>query len=212
MPTPEQVLGGLGEIANTWRWLAVAWHVYFAVLVVGLVLGVRPSTRVSGTLVVVPLLSVGVLAWGSGNSFNGIVFALVGVLLLAISARLGNARVAIASPWASVPGMVMVAFGWIYPHFLEARSFVAYLYSAPTGLIPCPTLSAVVGFGLLLGGMGSRLWAWVVAVMGLFYGIFRAVRVGVSLDWVLSAGAVWLVVVGSRFRRGIQVASPGVSS
>lgn len=209
MPTPEQVLSGLGEVANTWEWLAVAWHVYLAVLVLGLVLGVRPSRRASGILVTLPLLSVSALAWRSGNPFNGSVFALVAVLLLAVSVRLGNTRAAVAPPWASVPGAVMVAFGWIYPHFLEAGSLAPYLYSAPTGLIPCPTLSAAVGFGLLLGGLGSRRWTWVVGVTGLFYGIFGAARLRVSLDWVLTAGALWLIVVSFTLRRGVQAAGPG---
>lgn len=67
MPTPEQVLSGFREIASTWRWLAIAWHAYLAVLVVGLVLGVRLSRRVTGILVALPLLSVSALAWRSGN-------------------------------------------------------------------------------------------------------------------------------------------------
>jgi len=80
MPTPEQVLSGLREIANTWRWLAIAWHAYLAVLVVSLT--------------------------------------------------------------------------------------------------------------------------------GVFYGVFGAVRLGVSLDWVLAAGAVWLVVAPLVLKRGMRAADP----
>ena len=195
MPTPQQVLNGLGEIAGTWTWLAVIWHAYIAVLVVGLVLGVRPPRRLGGILVGLPLLSVSGLAWWSGNPFNGIVFGLVGVLVLAISGRLGESRVAIAAPWAWVPGVVMVVFGWVYPHFLEKTSLGLYLYSAPLGLIPCPTLSVVVGLGLVSGGFGSRGWTLAVGITGLFYGLFGAVRLGVSLDWVLVAGALRLLLL-----------------
>ena len=202
MPTPEQILGGLREIANAWRWLAVVWHAYLAVSVVGLALGVRPSKRVSGILVVLPLLSVSALSWKSGNPFNGTVFGVLGVVLLVMSARLGEGRVVVAAPWASVPGAVMVAFGWVYPHFLETTSFVPYLYSAPLGLIPCPTLSVVVGLGLLLGGLGSRAWTLIVGLTGLSYGVFGAMRLGASLDWVLAVGALRLVMLGWGMKGG----------
>jgi hypothetical protein len=209
VPIPEQILNGLGEIATTWRWLAVIWHAYLAVLVIGLALGVRPPRRVSGILVGLPLLSVSALAWWSGNPFNGSVFGLVGVLVLAISARLGETRVIVAPPWAWVPGVLMVIFGWLYPHFLKATSFVAYLYSAPLGLIPCPTLSMVVGLGLLMGGFGSRGWTLIVGITGLFYGLFGTVRLGVSLDWVLVVGALWLVLMARGLKRVDQGVNPG---
>jgi hypothetical protein len=50
MPTPEQMLSDLHEIANHWPRLAVLWHGYFAVLAVGLLLGVHPSKRRAGIL------------------------------------------------------------------------------------------------------------------------------------------------------------------
>ena len=50
MPAPEQILNGLRTIANQWQILAILWHVYFGVLAVGLILGVRPSKRVGGVL------------------------------------------------------------------------------------------------------------------------------------------------------------------
>jgi hypothetical protein len=102
----------------------------------------------------------------------------------------------------------MVVFGWIYPHFLETTSFVPYLYSAPLGLIPCPTLSMVVGLGLILGSFGSRGWTFTVGVVGLFYGLFGAVRLGVSLDWVLVVGALRLVLLVREVKRVDRTATP----
>jgi hypothetical protein len=169
---------------------------------------VHPPRRLGGILVGLPLLSVSALAWWSGNPFNGTVFGLVGVVVLAISARLRGSRVVVAGPWASVPGLIMVVFGWIYPHFLETTSFVPYLYSAPLGLIPCPTLSMVVGLGLILGSFGSRGWTLTVGVVGLFYGLFGAVRLGVSLDWVLVVGALRLVLLVREVKRVDRTATP----
>src|SRR3954466_6091379 len=53
-----------------------------------------------------------------------------------------------------------------FPHVLGARS---YLVASPMGLIPCPTISLVIGVSLLLGGFESPRWTAAVAIVGLFY-------------------------------------------
>jgi hypothetical protein len=189
MPTPEEILAGLSAIANAWRLLSVLWHGYFTVLVLGLVLGVRPTRRVAGVLLAFPLLSVSILAWVHANPFNGAFFALTGIALLAIAARLAPEDVKVAPRWLTVLGASMIGFGWVYPHFLDNATPIAYLYAAPTGLIPCPTLSIVIGFTLTLGGLRSRPWCLVLTTVGLFYGVFGAGWLGVRIDWVLCLGA-----------------------
>jgi len=198
MPTSDQILSGLGAIANGWRLLAILWHAYFAVLALGLVAGARPSRRVAGILLGLPLLSVGALAWGAGNPFNGSFFTLSGVALLAIAVRLPPLRIELARWRSSVPGALMFAFGWGYPHFLDTPSWVPYLYAAPTGLIPCPTLSIVIGLALIVRGLGARGWSALLAATGLFYGVFGALGLGVTLDWALAAGALVLLLTAFR--------------
>ena len=88
----------------------------------------------------------------------------------------------------------MIAFAWIYPHFLEGLSPGTSLWAAPMGVIPCPTLSLVIGFALLFDGFGSRSWSLILAGVGLFYGLFGAARLGVVLDVVLVGGASALLV------------------
>jgi hypothetical protein len=193
MPTAEQILAGLHDIANGWRGLAILWHAYFAVLGVGLVMGARPSRRLSGLLLSLPLLSVSALAWLAGNPFNGTIFALAGIVLLALASRLPRAKIQCAPSWAAIPGLLMFAFGWYYPHFVETSSYATFLYAAPTGLIPCPTLSIVIGFALVTDGLGSRAWSLVLAATGILYGIFGAVGLGVMMDWILVAGAILLL-------------------
>ncbi len=194
MPASEFILGGLGEISNTYRPLALIWHLYLVLIALGLIAGRRMSRRLMGVLLTLPLLSVSVLAWMTANPFNGALFASGGIALILISVRMKRERVAIAPPWMVVSGAIMLLFGLVYPHFLEGLWPLAYIYSAPTGLIPCPTLSALIGFSLITGCLGSRVWAVVLGAMGLFYGFFGAVRLGVALDWVLIAGAVNLVL------------------
>jgi len=194
MPTPDEILRGLRDIANTWRILAIFWHVYFGLLAVLLLQGARPPRNVAGVLLGLPLLSVSGLAWIHGNPFNGTVFAVSGIALIALSTRrLSHDRVRVAPWWAAAGGALLFAFGWVYPHFLDTSSFLPYLYSAPMGLIPCPTLSVVIGSALILGGLGSRAYSLVIGVTGIFYGLFGSVRLGVLIDWVLLFGALTIV-------------------
>ncbi len=195
MPTPEQILNGLHTIANQWQWVAVLWHIYFALIAVGLVGNLRPSKRLGGILLGLPLLSVSVLAWSAANPVNGTLFALAGVALLAIALRFPGERVDIAPFWGMSAGVLLFLFGWLYPHFLDTNSITPYFYAAPTGLVPCPTLSIVIGLSLVLGGFNSRAWSLVLGVTGLFYGLFGALRLGVAIDWVLVVGALLTVLV-----------------
>jgi hypothetical protein len=195
MPAPELILEGLSNIANQWWLLAAAWHAYFAVLIIGLILGVRPAKRVAGILLALPLLSVSVLAWMAANPFNGALLGLAGVALIVLAFRLPDERIKIAPLWVVVAGALMFVFGWVYPHFLDTFPVFAYLYAAPTGLVPCPTLSIVIGLALIAGGLDSRLWTSVLAATGLFYGLFGALRLGVTIDIVLLLGALAALVV-----------------
>jgi hypothetical protein len=190
MPTPEEILAGLSTIANDWRLLAILWHGYFAVLILGLAAGLRLKERLFGVLLAVPLLSVSALAWIHGNPFNGLLFAFTGILLLGIAARLRQEDGGISPMRLTVPGAFLIVFGWVYPHFLNDTGLLAYLYSAPTGLVPCPTLSIVIGFTLVLRGLRSRAWCLVLCAAGLFYGAFGAGRLGVTIDWILFVGAL----------------------
>jgi hypothetical protein len=171
MPTSEQILLGLRDVANNWGPLAIFWHAYFLVFAMILIVGIRPPKRIAGLLLSLPLLSVSLAAWASSNPFNGIVHALIGILFIYFSTRLPSEKVWMAPPWIIIPGILLLLFGWIYPHFLEASSFLPYLYSAPTGLIPCPTLSIAIGLFLILDGLGSRALALILGLSGLFYGM-----------------------------------------
>ena len=208
MPSAHEILQGLSTAANTWTFLAVFWHAYFAALLVPVLLGWRPSQVVVGTLLASPLASVSVLAWVVGNPFNGAIFALLFVALMALILRRPLRRMELTSPAWIVIGAALFVFAWIYPHFLEGRPLYSYLYLAPLGLIPCPTLSMMIGMTILLGGVDSRAWTLVVGAAGIFYGIFGSLRLGVTIDWALTAGALCLLAQGvQRIRRGREGAT-----
>jgi hypothetical protein len=87
---------------------------------------------------------------------------------------------------------------------------LTYLYASPTGLIPCPTLSAVVGVGLVVEGLGSRGWSLILVGGGILYGLFGWLRLGVGMDAVLLVGALTLAVAARvRFGRGSGEPSGG---
>jgi len=88
----------------------------------------------------------------------------------------------------------MFLFGWGYPHFLDSSSFLPYVYSAPTGIIPCPTLSIVIGSALILDGLGSRILSLMLGMSGILFGITGVVQLGVSIDVVLLGSIVILIL------------------
>jgi len=194
MPSPDEILAGLAGIANQWRSLAIAWHAGFAALVVALIAGWRPSTRLAGFLLTTPLLSVSALAWASGNPFNAVAFALLALVLITVAWRLSGDPIHVASPPLVAAGAAALAFGWTYPHFLDTGSSIAYAYAAPLGLIPCPTLSAVIGLSLILGAFRSSAWSAALTIAGLLYGAIGVFRLGVTLDYGLLAAVAVLGV------------------
>ena len=194
MPSDGDILDGLKAIANQWTAIAMFWHAYFGMFAVQMLLAYRPRKRFFTLLVSAPLVCVSVLAWRSGNLFNAAAFGALPILLFAVSLRQPSERVAVASRVWVFLGIVMFAFGWTYPHFLETEALWPYLYSAPTGLIPCPTLSIVIGLALIVRGLDQVLWPALLGIAGAFYGFFGAIRLGVSIDGVLIFGSVCLLV------------------
>ena len=202
MPSPDAVLAGVSAIANEWRSVAMAWHVLLAALMAAFVAGWRPSSRRLGWLLCPPFASVSAMAWLAGNPFNGLMFALLAVLLAALARRLPRAPIRLAPSSFVVTGSLLVAFGWTYPHFLRTESWSDYLFAAPFGLIPCPTLAVTIGVTLLFDELRRSRWAVVVSAAGVAYGVIGVVWLGVVLDVGLLVGAVILGVTATTRVRG----------
>lgn len=71
----------------------------------------------------------------------------------------------------------------------------SYLYASPAGLIPCPTLSLLIGLALLFNGFGSQTLTVTFAVAGLFYGLFGFLRLSVTSDIILAIGSAILLIM-----------------
>jgi hypothetical protein len=197
---PDDILAQLTAIANDGMAVAVAWHAALALVLVLLARGWRPSRMQAMALLALPIASVSVAAWIHGNPVNGSLFALLALALPVIGAAAPTGRVAAGPAWSSATGAAMITFGWVYPHFLVGHPTVAYLWAAPVGLVPCPTLSVVIGFVLLGGGLGTRVGPGLLAAVGLLYGVMGIVVLGVVLDLGLVIGAGALAVMALRAR------------
>ena len=208
MPSSQEIVEQLTRATNTWQAVASAWHVLLGAFLVSLVYGWRPQKRLVGTLLVLPLLSVSIIARWSRNPFNGGVFAALAMTIAALATGLHAERISIAPPRLVWPGATLIGFGWIYPHFLEGQAWWPHLYATPLGVMPCPTLATTIGISLVLGAFGSRAWAAVLALAGIFYGAVGVFRLGVTIDIALLVGAMVL----SRVAFGVPATKPPTKS
>jgi len=92
----------------------------------------------------------------------------------------------------------------VYPHFIQPSSVLGYLYAAPAGLIPCPTLSILIGLALIYDCFGSRSLSILLIIFGLFYGVFGVFKLKVLIDVFLLFGAMMLLVRHISIRSSTQ--------
>lgn len=210
MPSPTDILAGLTTIANQAMAVAIGWHIVLAAIIIALLRGWRPSHLIGCALIALPLFSVGAFAFAAGNPFTAIVMVAAALALIVLPAyHEEDAPVTGAPAGLRLLGIAAIAFGWVYPHFLTG-SPMAYLYAAPFGLVPCPTLAIAVGFALLGHASEHRAWNLVLAGVALFYAAFGIFRLGVTLDLGLAVPAVVLVATQVPHRRHSAIASSTV--
>ena len=194
MPKTEEIINGLQSIVNDYSTFAIIWHAVFYFLMAGLIAKWQPSNKLFGILLCLPLISVSVFAWLSGNPFNGILFFIITILIFIFGLKTSNQPIHISQAPFMVIGILMIVFGLVYPHFINSSSFLKYFYASPVGLIPCPTLSILIGFLLLYNGFSSQSITITFIAFGLFYGIFGVLKLAVYLDIFLILGSITLLV------------------
>jgi hypothetical protein len=195
MPHASDIVAGLTAVANDNLGTALVWHVLLGGAAASIVMGWRPSQRTVFVLLSGLPVSVSGFAFQYGNPFNGIVFALLTGLLLLNGIRTDAVVLKRQSRVAMAIGSGLLAYGWVYPHFLQSQPIFTYAFAAPTGLIPCPTLAILTGVTVLLRSGLTCNWSIVLGMAGLFYGAFGVVRLGVWLDVGLLGGALYLLTL-----------------
>jgi hypothetical protein len=194
MPKPEEILTGLQKIVNDYSSIAIIWHIVFYALIAALLFKWLPTNRLLAFLICLPVLSVAILAFIAGNPFNGVLFTVLGLVTIFFGLKASDQPVLTSQMVFLIIGILMVAFGLLYPHFVNSGSVVKYLYASPAGLIPCPTLSVIIGLLLIYNGFDSRPLMLVFIIFGLFYGVFGVLKLAVYLDLFLILGTLALLV------------------
>lgn len=194
MPKTQEIISSLESIANDYLAVAVFWHIALYILLAFLLAKWEPSNKIFSVLLCLPLFSVAMFAWIAGNPFNGVLFLAAGILIFIFGLRTSPEPIAMSSAPFMVIGVLMIIFGLVYPHFIRTDSFITYFYATPLGLVPCPTLSLLIGFMLLYNGFGSNAMTITFIIFGLFYGIFGVLKLGVHLDIGLILGTAGLLV------------------
>lgn len=187
----SEILAGLTLIANRAEGIAIFWHIALAALAAATLLGWQPSRRTLALGLSAPLSSVALCALYYGNPFNALMFGVSALAAGLLAYRSPAEPLSAASGWTRVLGGTLVVFAWFYPHFLEGPG-VKYLYAAPLGVLPCPTLSAAIGITLLSNGLIGGSWSRLLASLGVFYAVFGVLRLGVTIDLMLLVGALGL--------------------
>lgn len=194
MQKSEEIINGLIAIVNEYSTIAMIWHAAFYILIAALMAKWRPSNKIFGLLISLPLLSVAILAWTGGNPFNGTVFSIAAILILIFGFKADGQPINYSQLIFMIAGILMILFGLVYPHFINPDSIIKYLYASPAGIIPCPTLSVIIGFLLLCNGLGSHSITMTIIVLGLFYGLFGVLKLAVYLDLFLLFGSITLLI------------------
>lgn len=211
MTSVEQILSGLQSIVTEYSIVAIIWHAFFYFFLAALVLKWSPSNKASGILLCLPFISVSVFAWLAGNPFNGSLFAIGAILIFIFGLRASDQNIKTSPLIFFLCGIVMVSFGLIYPHFINPDSFLAYFYASPAGLIPCPTLSIVIGLALIFNGFGSKPISLVLITFGLFYGVFGVLKLKVFIDFILVCGTLALLIKYMSSNRVLKAHIPETS-
>ncbi|MGE5457459.1 MAG: hypothetical protein ACM3RX_03815 [Methanococcaceae archaeon] len=204
MTSTEQILSGLQNIVNEYSFFAIIWHILFYILFAALIFKWKPSNITLSVLLCLPLISVSALAWIIGNPFNGSLFVFAATLLFIFGMKAPVRSIETSRPVFFLSGIIMVIFGIVYPHFIQPASVLGYLYSSPAGLIPCPTLSILIGLALLFDGFGSRSLSLLLIIFGLFYGLFGVLKLKVLIDLFLLFGTLMLLVKYVSVTSGFQ--------
>lgn len=208
MPSASEILKALALLANKYIIAAIAWH---AVLLLFLLLLLfakqKPSTHFAGYFLSLPLFSVSIFAWQIGNLFNGILFLIAGAVLLFLTAK-NKADKVVINPniWFRTVGSIIFLSGFFYPHFLE-QGLWNYLYAAPVGLVPCPTLLTITGLVLVFDTRQLKSWFVVLTLLDVFYGVFGVAKLKVNLDIILIAGAMILclqIILMASFEKKLR--------
>jgi len=195
MPSSDDILKSARFLANNYLYVAIVWHllIYFF-LFLCVFSRFQLSGSSLGSLVSLALLSVSFFAWQVNNPVNGTVFLSAGILLLFFSFKEKRGDLFYNPSFLlRATGIVVLFLGLIYPHFLGPQ-FLVYLYAAPIGILPCPTLLIATGLSMIFVSGRSRKRLIVLLMLDILYGLMGVFWLHVYLDIILLIASAGLLV------------------
>lgn len=190
----ELILNYIGTVAGKYIFLNIALHIACYAAIILLLLPKFRHKRVVWNSVTAGLFtSVAVIAILNGNPFNFGIFAIAAGFAVWELIKGRNVVETLFSPAytlrMNIRNAVLLAvslFGLVYPHFVDAHPALMPLLS-PIGIIPCPTLTFVLGIANIIYPKVNRPLYTALAVLGAFYGVTGVFMVNVYIDIPLMA-------------------------
>lgn len=176
----------LEMVANQDMTLNLVMHLIVLTALLALFLVKNASARrmVFEASIWVLLVSVTIRGIGYGNPFHAVTFGLLGIvafvhlILNQDEVKPGDNRLQTAVSF------LFILCGLWYPEFVNKEGAAMLLFS-PVGVIPSPTLLAVLGLNTLVYRGSGRLQYGFTILMGLVYGIIGTFILKVHLDIML---------------------------
>ncbi len=189
---PASIMNAIKTSANACLALNLVMHllVIGTLLALFLVPGSRTRRYVFDTAILALSVSVATISILGGNPFNMAVFGIIAIIS-AIELVRGMNQVNVPRLSANtIVGFLFVLTGFWYPEFVKASPLLMPVVS-PLGAIPCPMFLVMLGMLTLCIPHVNRLQFVTTAALGLFYGITGVLQLGVYLDLVLLAAALY---------------------
>lgn len=207
MISPSEVLARLYYQADIFWGLAILHHLLFGAVLGLIVQGNRRPGRALTTLSFASMaFSVFYVSLSAELTFPAVAFLVLLFCLIYDSAHpltdwsMGRHH----PPWFRKTVWVLVAWAWVYPKYLPA--WWAAPIASPLGVLPSPTLLAFLAMLGLAFPQSNRLVHWAAASVGLIWGLYCVIGMGVWMDLplvLLAAHGIWVLWRSVRAAGGI---------
>lgn len=183
------ILNYINSVAGKYPILSIALHLMVIALTILLFIPAFKQKRFmfNGVLALL-CTSVAVIASINGNYFNGGFFViLLGFVFIEFFRRRNEIETVFFGrhTWGenvkNAFCFAMILLGLLYPHFVNV-SPVLFIFLSPLGIIPCPTLTVVMGLLNLFYPRVSKGVYTAATLMALFYGITGVFLLQVYMD------------------------------
>lgn len=205
----EVILTYIQMVAGKYPVISILLHILILALIIALFLPGFKQKRIAfnGVLMVI-FASVASVALINGNPFNGLFFSILTIFAVVELFRRRNeitvpalTSVDRSTAIRNLLCLAAVFVGILYPHFVNV-SPAMLLFFSPMGVIPCPTLTVILGLlNLYYPKINKGLYT-VVTIAGMFYGLTGVFLLHVYIDIPLMILALYslyrLVRLGSK--------------